>query len=100
MDDVYTASICHPSRLPNRVNFVHVRKTAIVLLLEFVGGSSGVRVPPPPKLLNKLLSFFIGTQIFKHGSLFIGDDVHHIFIQPFFEIVLLLFLNELLILLQ
>ena len=55
-----------------------------MLFLELVLGGIGSRVASQPELLDELLSLFIGGEPFPGLALLVGDDVHHVLVEPFF----------------
>ena len=81
--DVDAAAIGFPAGDAGGESLVGVSDAAVVLFLEFV--FDGVRggVAAQPELFDELLALFIGLQAFERGALFVGDDVGHVFIEPF-----------------
>jgi hypothetical protein len=60
----------------------------IVLFAKFVLLGVGVRVAPPPELLDKVLALFIGCKSLEGLFFFVSDDVGDIVLKLFFVNVL------------
>src|SRR5579884_771357 len=81
--DIDAAAIGLPTRNTRRVMLVGVSDAAVVLFLVFV--LFGVRrgIAPQPELFDELLAFLVRVELLKRLALFVGDDVHHVFVEPF-----------------
>ncbi len=61
---------------------VGVRDAAVVLFLELVFLGVGRGIAPQPELLDELLALLVGLQPLEGRSLFVGDDVTDVFVEP------------------
>ena len=80
--DVDSAAIGLPSRDARREVLVGIRNPLVVLFLVFV--FFGVRrgIAPLPESFNEVVALFIVRELLESCSLFIGDDVNHVFVEP------------------
>src|SRR5947208_2746726 len=63
---------------------VSIGDAFVVLLFEFVFFSIRIWIAPAPKFFNEPFTFIIGGEFFESLSLFIGDYVSDILLQPIF----------------
>src|SRR5580700_3393644 len=83
--DVSAAAIGLPAGFGfGREAIVGIRNASVVLLLEQVLSRSRVGIAALPKLLDKVLAFFICLQLLERARLIVGNDVDDVLIQPFF----------------
>ena len=59
-----------------------------MFFFEFVVTGSGRGITPSPELLDESFLLFGGLKLFEHRLLRVGDGIEHIFLEPFFEIIL------------
>ena len=75
-----------PAREAGCKPLVAVSDAAVMLLLEFIIGGSRVSVATEPELLDKALSFLVVLEVLEDLLLLFGDDVDHVFVEPFLVI--------------
>src|ERR1700722_6584798 len=61
---------------------VRVGDAAVMLFFEGVFGGIRVGIAALPKLLDELLAFFVGLKVEEGATLFRGDDVNDVLVQP------------------
>jgi hypothetical protein len=96
VNDVDPASVGFPAGLGALVMLVCVSNPSVVLLFEFIAGRARIRIAAAPELFNEVLFLFQRGQVFEDFLLFVGDDVNDILLQPLLEIILPLFIGEIL----
>ena len=97
--DVHATAISFPSGNTGGKVFVRVSNALVMLFLEFV--LYGIRrwIAARPKCFDEIVALLIVRKLLEGGSLFVGDDVANIFVQPLLVDVVDLFLEPLLLLL-
>jgi len=76
------AAIGFPARDAGGETFVGVGHAAIVFFAVSVLGRIRIGIAAPPKLLDVLLTFFVGGEAEEGFAFFLGDDVGNLFRQP------------------
>jgi len=82
--DPDSAAISFPAGDAGRKVLVRVSNALVVFLFELVFVSVRIRIATPPEFLDKPLALVVRRQLLESLSLFIGDDVSNVFLQPVF----------------
>src|SRR5882762_866876 len=80
--DVHAAAIGFPTRNSRCKVLIGISDATVVFLFEIVVWKIGIIAAAKPKLLDELLTFFIGVELQESAPLFRRDDVDHILVEP------------------
>src|SRR3954463_8340265 len=80
--DVDTAAIGLPSRYSGGKVLVGVGDALVVLFFVFVLFGVGRGIATLPECFNEVVAFLIVGELLEGGTLFVSDDVGHVFVEP------------------
>jgi hypothetical protein len=82
--DVHAATVRLPPGNAGGKVLVGIGNATVVLFFVFVLFGIGSGVAALPERFNKVVAFFVIGKLFERGSLLVGDDPDHVFVQPLF----------------
>src|SRR5262245_29523723 len=80
--DVDSAAIAFPIRNSRSEMLVRICDALEVIVFVFVVDGVGRGISPEPEGFDELLALFIGLELLERRTLFVRDDVGHVFIKP------------------
>src|SRR5215204_3606341 len=80
--DPNTATVAFPSRNTGAEVFVSVGDALVILFLELVFVSIGIRITTAPKFLDEAFALVVRGQFLECLPLFVRDDVSNVFVEP------------------
>src|SRR5690606_20112720 len=81
--DVNAAAVGTPTGNARCKMLIRVRDALVIFFAEFVLFRIGVRIAPPPEILNEILTLFVRCESLKGALLLWRDDVRHVTFEPF-----------------
>src|SRR6266850_2056729 len=82
--DVSAAAISLPAGNAGSVMLIGIGDALVVLLAIFVFVGVRIGIAPAPEFFDEALALVVGFQLPESFSLFVGDDVGDVFVQPVF----------------